>query len=102
MKCYRFKHIPTGMYYRPSREVKLQIKNPDGSIKIWIYVKTNLSKKGKIYPQKPSWTWINGGYYNHLLVKQMIVDSNIDEREAWSLKDKSHPFIKNDWTLEEI
>jgi len=39
IKCYRIKHKPTGLYFKPSK---------GGS---------NLSTKGKIYPSKPSLKW---------------------------------------------
>lgn len=44
MKPFRLKDPVTGLYYCPSREVTT--KAPDGK-KIW--VKSNLSKKGKVY-----------------------------------------------------
>ena len=37
MKCYRIKHIPTGLYYCPNKSA---------------YDKTNFSKRGKIYASK--------------------------------------------------
>jgi hypothetical protein len=102
MKCYRFKHKPTGLYYRPSSEVLINIKNPNGTTKVRTWVKTNLSKKGKIYPMKPSWSWINGGYYNHILTKQKMIDENLDDNQAWKLRTKTSPFIQDDWELEEL
>jgi hypothetical protein len=90
------------MYWRPSSEVLVQINNPDGSTKVREYVKTNLSKKGKIYAQKPSWSWIQHGYYNHLLVKQMIVDQNRTRDSAYRLRHHVFPFIQSEWELEEI
>lgn len=44
VKPFRLKDPVTGLYYCPSREIK--IKTPDGKSK---YVKSNLSKKGKVY-----------------------------------------------------
>ena len=44
MKFFRLKDPQTGLYYCPSRDVKVLF--PDGKEK---YVKSNLSKKGKIY-----------------------------------------------------
>ena len=102
MICYRFKHLPTGMYWRPSSEVQVRDLNPDGTTRLYMYVKTNLSRKGKVYPQKPSWSWISGGYYNHLLVKQEIIDQKLDHNSAYRLKHKTYPFIEADWVLEEV
>lgn len=102
MKCYRFKHLPSGMYWRPSSEVLIHIKNDDKTTKVHEYIKTNLSKKGKIYAQKPSWRWIEGGYYNHLLVKQMIITENRTRHNAYCLRHSVFPFIRSEWELEEI
>jgi len=44
MKVYRLKDPKTGLYYCPSRDIKAIL--PDGRER---YVKSNLSKKGKIY-----------------------------------------------------
>jgi len=90
------------MYYRPSSEVQVKVLNPDGTVKVRCYVKTNLSKKGKIYPQKPSWSWIDGGYYNHLLTKQRIIDENLDPYGRFNIRYKSYPFVQSEWELEEL
>ena len=60
MKVYRIKHLPTGLYYCPSRQVS--VKPPTGGYSRW--VKSNLSTKGKLYPRKPSLKNIDG-IYNH-------------------------------------
>lgn len=43
--AYRLKHLPTGLYYTPSRDVAVRSK--DG-ITRW-RIKSNLSKTGKLY-----------------------------------------------------
>lgn len=88
------------MYWRPSAEVRIVIK--DSNDKVWAHVKTNLSKNGKVYPQKPSWSWIEHGYYNHILVRQMIIDQNIDHHNTYQFRTRNFPFIRGDWELEEI
>jgi hypothetical protein len=40
MICYKIKHKPTGLYFKPSRG------------------KSNLSTKGKLYSMQPNITWI--------------------------------------------
>ena len=53
MRCYKVKHLTTGLYYCPSRKVVIrfpEINRP-------IYTKSNLSKKGKVYTQKPIFEW---------------------------------------------
>jgi hypothetical protein len=54
---YQILHKPTGLFYCPSRKVK----NRAGA-----YVKSNLSKKGKIYNISPALGWIGGSIYTHL------------------------------------
>ena len=100
MKCYRFKHIPTGMYYRPSRgDVQIKINNPDGTIKVRTRVKTNLSKKGKIYPKPPSWSWLGGSYYNHIYKKELILLQNLDRSSTWRIKNQTFPVVPGEWII---
>jgi hypothetical protein len=42
-KAYKLRHKPTGLYYRPGNGFK-------GN--------SNLSKRGKLYSQKPSFSWV--------------------------------------------
>ena len=82
MKVYRLKHIPTGLYFRPS--TSKAVKNEDGRTS---YVKTNLSENGKLYSRKPSfrylseWIWthtevVQSGYFNRLEATRLeIVES---------------------------
>lgn len=51
------RHIPSGLFYRPYRTVK----SPEG-----YFVKSNLSKKGKVYSMRPSLGWIGMSFYTHL------------------------------------
>lgn len=44
-KPFRLKDPKTGLYYTPSREIR--VRHPDN--KFTVYVKSNLSKKGKFY-----------------------------------------------------
>jgi len=50
MKFYKIRHNPTGMFYKPSRYAS----------------KANMSKKGKVYNNKPTGTLkiLRGGYYH--------------------------------------
>ena len=54
-KLYRIRHKETGLYFCPSR--RIYNKKYKG------YVKSNLSKSGKIYHSKPSVAWYRT-YYN--------------------------------------
>ena len=48
MELWRLKHIPTGLYFKPSKH-----RN-----------KSNLSKKGKVYTSKPTIKWCGGAYHH--------------------------------------
>ena len=48
MKLWRLKHIPTGLYFKPSKHRS----------------KSNLSPKGKVYTIKPTCKWM-GRHYHH-------------------------------------
>jgi hypothetical protein len=56
MPAYRIKHLPTGLYFCPSRHIKVG----DG------YVKSNLSRTGKAYLKKPTLRFLGDTVYNHL------------------------------------
>lgn len=79
MKVYRIKHIPTGLYFCPARK----IKNEAG----W-YAKSNLSKKGKIYHNKPSLKWIEERIYTH--------------QHSVRFKDKTIEAPDEHWVIEEL
>lgn len=95
MTVYRLKHVPTGLYFCPSRFVR--IKSSDK--KIEISVKSNLSKKGRMYTHKPSFRWIGDKYYNHMA----YTDKEIAEyRHGLSriTANKLVPFVESEWVVE--
>lgn len=49
MKFYKIRHIPTGLFYQPTKGH-------------FSWEKTNLSENGKVYTKKPSLKHINQGY----------------------------------------
>lgn len=57
--AYRIFHIPTGLYYIPSRRIKAP-GWPNS------YIKSNLSKTGKSYTRKPSLKMLGRSIYNHI------------------------------------
>jgi hypothetical protein len=83
------KHKPTGHYYCRSRKVKL--KGED----YFAYVKSNLSKKGKVYPTKPTYAWIGGSFHNHIISQELY---NMGK----GVKNHLHPFLESEWEIEEI
>jgi hypothetical protein len=100
MKTYRIKHLPTGLYYHPSSEVQIKIGAKTHR------TKTNLGKKGKIYPMLPTLKWISNSYYNHVqrvsdkmleLLESSTGDVSFDYRDGW----KTYPFVESEWLIEE-
>lgn len=91
MKCYRMKHIPTGLYYCRSRKVRYKLgKNPACE-----RVKSNLSKEGKIYTKKPTFAWIGGNFYSHL-------HEISDDQYGRVHKNPLVKFVESEWEIEEV
>lgn len=88
MPAYRMKHVPSGLYYCPSRDARVNFINHEGSA----YVKTNLSKRGKVYLSRPSFKWIGGTFYTHLG----------QFRYTWSRDTIRVPFVVADWIIEPV
>ena len=103
MKAYRLKHLPTGLYYIPSRDVKITGKWADGS-EWWEFVKSNLSKTGKCYVRKPSLKQIGSGIYNHLKTKELLVQDRLGVNYRYSFYRISgiDPVIESEWEIEEV
>jgi hypothetical protein len=83
MKFYKIKHNPTGLFYQPSSSIK---RKGIG------YCKTNLSKKGKVYPslghtQSALKHILHYGYYNP---------------EDATEKNHRHPPVRNNCSVEEF
>lgn len=81
MKFYKIRHIETGMFYQP-------VKGRFSS------TKTNLSKNGKIYNNKPSLKHIDHGY--NMLIKNP--DKPLSKRKI----SKFFRFKKEDWEIVEF
>ncbi len=84
---FRLKHIPTGLYYCPSRKIKVEG---------W-YIKSNLSKTGKIYAVRPSLKHIGNRFYSHLSYKMTSTFSVKPMPENISLQ-----FIDSEWVIEKV
>jgi hypothetical protein len=85
MIVYRMKHLPTGLYYCPSREI--QVETDKGRK----YVKSNLSKKGKVYVNKPSVKYIGDKFYDHTLPPP---------EKDWM--PRMRQCVESEWLIEEI
>ncbi len=63
---YRIRHKPTGMYFCPSREIKVKLEGDSTWRANGRYIKSNLSKTGKAYVRRPTIKQIGGYYYTHV------------------------------------
>lgn len=93
---YRIRHVPSGLYFCPSREIKIRL--PDGSPyqQAGFYIKSNLSKTGKAYVKKPTLKYVGSNYYTHLItsVKQL----NNRSYGAYCLL----PVLPHEWQIEQV
>lgn len=89
-KIYRLKHLPTGLYFCPSREIQVKLLGDDRKVR---YVKSNLSKTGKAYLKKPTLAYVGQAYYTHLIesAKELTRNGNV-----------VRPFIPSEWIIEEV
>jgi hypothetical protein len=103
---HRIRHIPTGLFYRPSTEVKIKgVRVSDGQ-RLSVYTKTNLSKSGKVYNRRPTLKHISGSIYNHVVTQQFFVEYLRTERPSsynqFSMRNKAHPSPESDWQIEKF
>jgi hypothetical protein len=98
MKVYRIKHLPTGLYYRPSSEVQVKAAGTKR------YVKTNLSKKGKLYTQRPSESWFVGKIYNHVATEAHLATLPNTNPYSLSHRDLNRVYDApiEHWVIEEV
>jgi len=87
MKFYRVKHVPTGLYYCPSRNVR--VTNNEGRR---VGVRSNLSKKGKVYDKDPR---------SH--ISSIQDHTNLKTTSKWPGVDSTYSPVKDgDLVLEQI
>ena len=87
MKVYKLRHIPTGLFYQPSKG------------------NGNLSLKGKIYQNRPPWEY--GGSLR--LIVRSVYKSKIDDIickyfgiEPGEYSDTYHKTKESDWEIIEL
>jgi len=95
MKVYKLKHLPTGMYFIPSREIKITHPTDKNS---YGYVKSNLSKVGKVYLKKPSFAYIKYGFYNPAIIRWIPRDGT----GAYPINAVFSQYIPSEWVIEEF
>lgn len=84
---YRIKHKKSGLYYCPSRRVWRKFESGEKG-----YVRSNLSKTGKIY-HSATLKWLQYGYYSHL---------SGCPKKPYDKRQKRLPFVEKEWELEAI
>lgn len=92
MIAYRILHKPTGLFYCPSREIKVRIDDQHGRL-TERYVKSNLSKTGKAYARKPSLKQIGSTIYTHLVTRE----DQLKNRKYCVI-----PVAEDQWEIQEI
>ena len=99
----RIKHIPTGLYYRPCYDKAVRITDDSGNDRT-IYVKSNLSKNGKIY-RAATLKWLHQGYYNHTVseksAKQKMSGKDFYQY-YWDDINSNLKFNESEWEVEEL
>lgn len=95
MKVYRILHKATGLYFCPSREVKVRLLEDDAWQAAGRYVKSNLSVRGKAYTRKPSLTFLGSTYYTHLILRANELNSHSGDNCVL-------PVVLSDWQIEEV
>lgn len=91
MRCYKLRHIPTGLYFIPSRQVSVRLKDKNGEVHHH-WVKSNLSKKGKVYAQRPTLKWLGNIFYNHIGEWESefsglpFAKKNVVKHEEWDIE----------------
>ena len=92
---YKILHKPTGLYFCPSREVKATWTRPEDGITFSNYVKSNLSKTGKVYTKRPTLKYIGEGIWTHLMPRLNIY--NLAYLKAGMI-----PFLESEWEIVEL
>jgi len=92
---YRIQHLPTGMYFCPSREIRVKLPDlPSYYGGDGLYVKSNLSKTGKTYLKRPSIKQIGKYYYTHLVQSFKEIDPSGPYQML--------PVVAEEWVIEEV
>lgn len=92
---YRILHVPTGLYFCPSRHVKVRLSDGQPWQQSGIYVKSNLSKTGKTYTRRPSLNYLGDNYYTHLI--QSVKELNTHDRDSCM-----KIVVLSEWCIEEM
>jgi hypothetical protein len=97
---YRIKHLPSGMYFCPSRKARVKLLDDSEVYQDLIprYIPSNLSKDGKAYTRRPSLKQILGThYYTHHLV------NSVEDLDHGMIGEyKMLEVMLDEWIIEEV
>jgi len=95
---YRIRHLPSGLYFCPSRSIKVRLEGDSPILQsIGRYIKSNLSDKGKVYVRRPSIKQIGDHYYTHHGV------NHVDDLDRGILgRYRLLPVDPDEWAIEEF
>jgi hypothetical protein len=103
-KAQRLKHLPTGLYFIPSRMIEIKIKRNDG-IEVSTHVKSNLSKTGKVYVRGATLKFLEQGFYSHIEAQKLMqIEANMKGINlfcGWRKRCLSK-FVPDDWQIEDF
>lgn len=96
--AYRLKHIPSGLYYTPSRDVVVRSPQTACPAGVPWRIKSNLSKTGKLYltEAKAGAAKNNGSFYDHTRCMWEDVEGREVARTA------RRPMFADEWIVEEV
>jgi hypothetical protein len=92
---YRIRHIPSGLYFCPSREIRVRLEGDSSVFATGRYIKSNLSKTGKTYLRTPTLRFLGDCYYTHLIRHVSELDQGIGNRCL-------RPVVESEWVIEEV
>lgn len=94
-QAYRIRHVPSGLYYCPTRQVRIQVPDGTPEQQQGMSVASNLSTDGKVYLRKPSLSYVGTYYSSHLVtsVKQFA--------HSWPLCYRL-PVQEDEWQIEQV
>ena len=92
-QVWRIRHIPSGLYYCPSRSIKVRLEGDSSVFPTGRYIKSNLSATGKTYLKKPNLRFLGDCYYTHLI-------SSVNELNQGVGNYCLRPVIEAEWSIE--
>lgn len=104
---HRIKHLPTGLFYRPSSEATIKGIRPADGQRRQTHTKTNLSKTGKVYNHRPTLKHVAGRIYNHVEAQRLFIEYLKKEQPnsyhgSFDGRNKTMDAPESDWMIEKF